>query len=269
MKVRIEDKEAIEALSWESLKTYLDRSKDWRYAEDISDKAAVYQHTDKTGRLREVIVPLRRDLGDYVSRMADAVSTLARVEDRSELDVYDDLSTSPAETARKAHTQIRGWLAESGWKAEDTAEPGATLNLTVTLGNGQAVTIMQDGIQIDHVTVAKEIIFGDEFLSAYAELSDTVKRDIWWGIHRDLLIMGLEFDGPGDPPKKMQFYVPVYLDGLTKDLLMQRILLVHRAVSLAVWSLDRGFQEVGRSAEAAANLWRLVPAGSKSLTLAS
>src|SRR4051794_25611653 len=41
MKVRIDDKEALQALSWESLRAYLARSDDWRYAEDIPGKAAV------------------------------------------------------------------------------------------------------------------------------------------------------------------------------------------------------------------------------------
>jgi hypothetical protein len=44
MKVRIEDKEALDALSWESLRAYLDQA-GWRHADDFPGKAAIYQVT--------------------------------------------------------------------------------------------------------------------------------------------------------------------------------------------------------------------------------
>jgi hypothetical protein len=95
MRVTITDKEALRALSWKAVKKYLDAA-GWRQVEDMPGKSAAYQHTDEDGRLWEILVLLRDDLADYVSRMGDAVSTLACVEDRSELDVYDDLAALDA-----------------------------------------------------------------------------------------------------------------------------------------------------------------------------
>ncbi|HZO30434.1 MAG TPA: hypothetical protein VFH48_31060 [Chloroflexota bacterium] len=91
MRVAITDKEALRALSWKAVRTYLDVA-GWQRAEDVPGTSVAYQHTDKDGRLWEILVLLRHDLADYVSRMGDAVSTLARVEDRSELEIYDDLA---------------------------------------------------------------------------------------------------------------------------------------------------------------------------------
>jgi hypothetical protein len=90
MRVTITDKEALRALSWKAVKTYLDAA-GWQQVEDIPGTSVAYQYTDTDGRLWEILVLLRDDLADYVSRMGDAVSTLARVEDRSELEIYADL----------------------------------------------------------------------------------------------------------------------------------------------------------------------------------
>ena len=95
MRVTITDKEALRALSWKAVKTYLDAA-GWQQVEDVPGKSVAYQHTDKDGRLWEILVLLRDDLADYVSRMGDAVSTLARVEDRSELEIYEDLAALDA-----------------------------------------------------------------------------------------------------------------------------------------------------------------------------
>ena len=43
----------------------------------------------------EILVPKRRDIGDYVLRMADAASTLAAVERRSIWEVMADLASPP------------------------------------------------------------------------------------------------------------------------------------------------------------------------------
>jgi hypothetical protein len=110
MRVTITDKEALRALSWNAVASYLETA-GWQRVNDIPGKSVAYQHTDNNGRLWEILVLLREDLADYASRMADAVSTLARVEDRSELDVYDDLlmlDTVPAvvrlESEGQSHT---------------------------------------------------------------------------------------------------------------------------------------------------------------------
>jgi len=54
------------------------------------------QHSDSRRRIwemdiNEVVVPARPDFGDHVRRIADAVETLARVEDRYPAAVLDEL----------------------------------------------------------------------------------------------------------------------------------------------------------------------------------
>lgn len=247
MNVRIDDKEALEALSWESLKAYLDRADEWKYAEDIPGKAAVYQHTDESGRLREILVPLRRDFGDYVSRMADAVSTLARVEDRSELDVCDDLSTSAAETAQKVQKKIRKWLTEDGWAIEDLPVPSDSFNVVAVRHNGLAINIFQPGDALDHVALSLRWTH-DRIRQLIGDPSDSQLHDLVWNIYRDVSLMGLDiFDAKGSSTD-MIFRTHAYFDGLTKDTLMQRIQLVNRAYALAMRMSVRAQEAPGRPA---------------------
>jgi len=243
MKVRIEDKEALAALSWELLKAYLDRSADWAYSEDIPGKALVYQHTDKTGRLREIVVPIRTDFADYASRMGDAVGTLARVEDRSELDVYDDLSNSPAETACKVHQKIRKWLAEERWGVREVDDPKSVFNVMATLPSGPDVNIFHYKNHIDCITLSQHLHYPDELQAAFDQLlPGDLLRDLVWSIYRDVSMMGIEFSGFDTPSTEMTLRAYVYFDGLTKDAFIQRVLLTVRAVALTIRTFSRALE---------------------------
>jgi hypothetical protein len=72
-------------------------------------------------------------------------------------------------------------------------------------------------------------------------------------------LMGVDFILPDIQLSEMRFYAYAYFDGLTKDMFIQRILLVLRAVSLSIHTTARGLERAGRSAEAASSLLRLVP----------
>jgi hypothetical protein len=286
MKVRIEDKEALQALSWKALRAYLDRAKDWQYAEDIPNKAAVYQHTGKGQRLLEVVVPLRNDFADYAARMGDAVGTLARVEDRSELDVYQDLralgaqlesgtqedaETSPPaidEATRAVHKRIRKWLAEEGWHVRDVDDPQSSFNVMATLQSGPNVNIFQYTHHVDRITFSQHWLFDAEFRSEISQLPEHVVRDVVWNIYRDVSMMGVEFSGLDTPTTELTLRAYLYFDGLTKDTFVQRALLTIRSVVLAIRTFVRALEEHHHSSEAATRLLRFVPQTAGPLTVA-
>ena len=296
MKVTITDKDALRALSWGAVKQYLDSKRGWKQADEVPGKALVYQRKDKNGRLWEIDVLLRDDLADYVSRMGDAVTILARLENRSELDVYADLEAlgdgtakstrqSRATTNGKAHTaddatrevheRIRAWLAEEGWQVRDVPDPMSIFNVMATLKGGQNVNIFQHKTHTDHITISQHWVFDDQFQSHVGRLSTTLQKDLVWEIYRDVSIMGVEFDGFATPPREMRFLAYAYFDGLNKDLFIQRILLTIRALHLSIRTFAREFERLDDSAEVANKLLRLVPRsegvseGGGSLTVAN
>jgi hypothetical protein len=65
---------------------------------ESSPDAALFRQPDLGDA--EVLLPLRRELGDYVPRMSEAVLALAVVERRSPLEVLSDLSGPPSDVLR-------------------------------------------------------------------------------------------------------------------------------------------------------------------------
>lgn len=99
MKLELTDQAALRQLPWGDLKSYLD-AQGWHLIERIGDKALVYVPDPTVTDGVEILVPARDDLGDYASRMGEAVQILAVREERSALAVYRDLTTSGLDVVR-------------------------------------------------------------------------------------------------------------------------------------------------------------------------
>lgn len=95
MKASVRDKEILAAIAPLELVAYL-RSTGWCQVKEKPDCWAAWVRDEDF----EVVVPLARDLGDFVLRMADALRTLEAVEDRSQLEILNDLRTASADILR-------------------------------------------------------------------------------------------------------------------------------------------------------------------------
>ena len=98
MKVEIRDREALSSLSLLSLRTYL-KSRGWIDEGEWGKRATIYS-TENEGKRWEYLCPLRDTVVDYAECMAEAVEILAKVEERSELDVFHDLAGAGADVIR-------------------------------------------------------------------------------------------------------------------------------------------------------------------------
>ena len=96
MLVRIQDRAALSSLSIVSLKAYL-VSRDWKNVGPWGQRPATVYAKEHAGRTWEVLLPTRDTVADYAESMAECVSALAAVEDRSQLDVFYDLSAAGAD----------------------------------------------------------------------------------------------------------------------------------------------------------------------------
>ena len=90
MRVQIRDKEAMASLSTANLRAYLE-ARGWNNAGPWGHWATIYNR-ERNGKLWEIAVPSREDGSDYAESMAWAVTTLADAEERSQLDVFGDLT---------------------------------------------------------------------------------------------------------------------------------------------------------------------------------
>ena len=99
MLVQIQDQIALSSLSILSLRSYL-TSRGWKSEGTWGSRPAVVYVKEHGGRSWEILVPTRDTIADYAESMAESVEVLAAVEDRSQLDVFYDLSASGADVIR-------------------------------------------------------------------------------------------------------------------------------------------------------------------------
>ena len=96
MIVQIRDRDALSSISIVSLRAYLN-SRGWTDAGTWGERPITVFAMDHGGRTWEILVPHRDTIGGYAENMAESVAVLAAVEERSELDVFYDLTATGAD----------------------------------------------------------------------------------------------------------------------------------------------------------------------------
>ena len=99
MKVQIRDREALSSLLLSSLRAYL-KSHGWSDDGPWGGGRATMYLKEHEGCTRDILVPVQEAIGDYAESMAEIVAILAEVEERSQLDVFYDLSAAGADVIR-------------------------------------------------------------------------------------------------------------------------------------------------------------------------
>ena len=136
MRIEIRDASSLARLSLLDVRAYL-LSRGWHEQGHYGDVATILSITANGGAEHEILLPTRRDLADYASRLKDIVETLSEVEQRSELTVFHDLVMAGYDVVR-----VRSPLAdeigtisfESGVSLYDQAKNmiAASANAAVT-----------------------------------------------------------------------------------------------------------------------------------------
>src|SRR5262245_41385124 len=96
MKARIVDAAALRAVSPQALRAYAE-AEGWRPLEAFGDHSHVYVREPDN---REAIIPGTAAIGDYPNVVAALIAVFASAEERDELQVYRDLSTSDRDVIR-------------------------------------------------------------------------------------------------------------------------------------------------------------------------
>ena len=99
MKAQIRDKRALSSISIASLRFYL-KSRDWTDDGPWGGGRATLYLKESRGRDWNMLVPTRDTAGDYAAAMAETLAILADAEDRSQLDIFQDLMGAGADVIR-------------------------------------------------------------------------------------------------------------------------------------------------------------------------
>lgn len=99
MLVQIRDSAALSSISIVSLRAYLN-SREWTDAGVWGERPITIFDKEHNGRAWEILVPHRDTIAGYAENMAETVAVLAEVEERSQLDVFYDLSATSCDVVR-------------------------------------------------------------------------------------------------------------------------------------------------------------------------
>ncbi|MEW6238121.1 MAG: hypothetical protein AB1656_22255 [Candidatus Omnitrophota bacterium] len=99
MKAKVCDPETLQALKPSDLIAYL-RTQGWEQESSRGDKAAIWVYSRNNKEEADILLPLRQDFDDYAIRMSEVLTILEKVEQRSQLDILNDLLISSADLIR-------------------------------------------------------------------------------------------------------------------------------------------------------------------------
>lgn len=111
MDVQIKDAEALRRVNPPALRAYLE-SQSWISRETWRGRIMIWTK-EYAGEVRQILMPLHEDSGSYATRIYEAVSLLAELEDRSQLDVYYELMGAGADVIRLRSLNKNGRFDES------------------------------------------------------------------------------------------------------------------------------------------------------------
>ncbi len=99
MRVEIQDAKALASLSLVSLRSYL-KSHGWIDEGAWGGGRATLYLKEHGGQTWDILLPMRDTVADYARSMADAVSAISKIEERSQLEVFHDLKSTGADVIR-------------------------------------------------------------------------------------------------------------------------------------------------------------------------
>jgi hypothetical protein len=97
--VTIRDRDVLGSLRPADLLNYL-RASGWQRESEIGEKAELWVRSQQDGPEMDVLVPLRREAGDFALRASELLRTLEEVEHRSQQQIIEDIGTSSADVVR-------------------------------------------------------------------------------------------------------------------------------------------------------------------------
>ncbi|MUG99283.1 hypothetical protein F7734_46140 [Scytonema sp. UIC 10036] len=97
MKVTVRDIEIFQNLELEELRNYL-QTHGWHEDRSFMNNATIWLKQEIERGEFEILLPNRKNLGDYATRISEATETLAVVENRSQLEIINELITTVPNT---------------------------------------------------------------------------------------------------------------------------------------------------------------------------
>jgi hypothetical protein len=137
--------------------------------------------------------------------------------------------------------KVSGWLKEEGFFYREITDPDTYFNFSIKVA-GAALDVVKD-ISRDVVLVRSNLVLTDGQMITLRSMSEKSREDFFWEV-RSMLLRNNEVGAFQIKPdaKNVEVFVQargIFQGGLSKDRLMQSILVVHKSITMVVWLLER------------------------------
>ena len=112
IRATITDKEALGKINPEQVAMYL-KNKGWIKQKETWREASIWKNGPDLEY--EILVPPHSDFADYARRMADSLMVLSVFEDRSQLDIYEEIIGVKLDVSSSEDVYSRWHKISSGW----------------------------------------------------------------------------------------------------------------------------------------------------------
>jgi hypothetical protein len=136
--------------------------------------------------------------------------------------------------------KVTGWLKEEGLFYEEIEDPDTYFNFSIKVA-GISMDVVKD-ITRDVVLVRSTMIFNKDQTKTLKAMSEKSREDFFWEV-RIRLLTNVEVGAFEIKPDldRMEVFVQargIFRDGLTKDRLLNSVLVVHKSLTMIVWLLE-------------------------------
>lgn len=147
---------------------------------------------------------------------------------------------------------VQGWLMSEGWRITEQPHPSMTWLIRAEDASQRKILIGQSKTRPDHLHLEGSVHVSDDHRKRFESLPEAKRRDALWELRFRLLAMNVEFAGVAEPMQGVVITQRIYLDGLTRDIFLQRFLTVCNAVVAVIWSMIKDLEGIEPPAESAA-----------------
>jgi hypothetical protein len=145
--------------------------------------------------------------------------------------------------------KVQRWLMSEGWQISEQPHPEAEWLIRAEDAVKRRILVGQNKARADRIHLEARVSLADEHRRMFENLPAEKRRDILWDLRFRLLAMNVDFAGVAEPIKTVLITQRIYLDGLSKDLFLQRFSILRNAVITVIWSVIRNLEGVRPPAE--------------------
>ena len=139
--------------------------------------------------------------------------------------------------------RVRQWLLEEGWQLDAESRPDYKFAIVADDGSGRKLIVSQQSQKADRITIEASVSLSDDHVKKMEKLQQKKRRDFLWDLRFELLQTDVEFTGVGESLQRVVVGQPIFYDALSKDVFMQRVSEVKKALLLVLWKVAQLMEE--------------------------